>query len=198
MTDATYTLEIVRGQANAWTFGLGQSGQYRYAAISAATQAAPCVLTAASHGVPEGWVYTVEGARGMTALNRPEYSLAKVLDPDRLEINDLNTTNAPPYSGGGVIRYEVPMDLSDVVAARAQLRAGVGVAAALLTLTLEPGEGLSLDVQRSAVELEVSEAQATALAVESGVWDLELLTAAGAVIKPLRLSRFVVLPEATA
>jgi hypothetical protein len=49
------------------------TGTYTTKAISAITKATPAVITAAAHGVPNGWPVAVVGVQGMTQINATRY-----------------------------------------------------------------------------------------------------------------------------
>lgn len=173
----SYELVIRRGKTERWSFQLGES-ELQYAVVQAATAAAPCVLTtAAPHGLPEGWPYRITGARGMTALNRPDYLDARVLSATTLEVNDLNTSGSPAYTGGAVLTFNEPMDLTGF-SARGHLRASDDGS---LLADLSPY--LTVDTSLHAVLLELPAVFTAALSLTAKVYDIELYDLAGEVVE---------------
>ena len=192
MSTARIDLDIRRGETFSRVLRWGQP-TFSYADISAATQAAPCVLTAIAHGLPDGWQFRVQGAKGMTELNSPDgaYWTAKVRDPDTVEINDLVTKNARPYSGGGVLVYNPPVDLTGYSAAL-HIRESVTDAVPAVTL-VSPNysplptagtvvnPGVVLDDTANTITVQMPANTTAALAFDSAVYDLELVSADGIV-----------------
>lgn len=91
------------------------------AAITAITNAAPAVITATAHGVPNGWPVAVVSVVGMTQINASRYPPsgrdmhnATVLTPDTLALNDVNSADWPAYASGGFVVYSAPQTLTGV------------------------------------------------------------------------------------
>lgn len=70
------------------TFELAASGS----AITGATQATPCVITAVAHGFSNGDTVKIDGVSGMTELNGQIYTVTNKAD-DTFELEDDNTTD---------------------------------------------------------------------------------------------------------
>lgn len=142
----TYRMVIHRGKTESWRFMLGDTGAIVFKPVTAATQAAPCVITAPGHDLLPGWPYRIIGAKGMTVLGRVGYIAAKPLDADMLELVALNTLNQPAYTGGAVLQYEAPLDI-----AGATVVGGMAPVAGGANFDLAPY--LSLDTASSSVDL---------------------------------------------
>jgi hypothetical protein len=180
-------LEIEQGRTFSQTIAPSQS-RFAYRQIQAATQAAPCIITtSAPHGLPDGWLFAISDAKGMVELNSPQdedcrplpnYS-AIVIDEATLELNDLNASAFRPYSGGGIITYKLPMDLSGFTAA-AQVRKTIDSEEVLLSLTTENG-GIVIDEADATITLQATAVQTAAIDWLDGVWDLEITSADGIV-----------------
>ena len=167
--------------------------------ISAASQAAPCVLTVPNHGVPPGWPFAISGAKGMTALNRGDLDEdrdlyeAIVVDANTIRLNTLNAAALPAYTGGGVVEYFLPEDLSVYTEAESQWRAQLAATTAFETLKKTTGE-IVLDNTNKLITLQLTDAVRTAdLPITGGVYNLILTPAAGAKIvlipnSPVRVS----------
>lgn len=91
------------------------------AAITAITNAAPVVITAPAHGVPNGWPASVVSAGGMTEINATRYPPvqrdlhnATVLTTDTVAFNDVNSADWAAYTSGGFLVYAEPQSLTGV------------------------------------------------------------------------------------
>lgn len=85
--------------------------------ITGATQASPCVITAASHGYSDGDVIWINGVGGMTELNAGYYKVASSTT-DTFEITDLDdvgidATGYAAYILGGVVTLQEAVDTVD-------------------------------------------------------------------------------------
>lgn len=177
-----------------------QSTDRAYRDISAATKAAPCVITAAAHGLPPGWPYAIAGARGLTQINRGNLTDdrdlydAKVLNSETLEINELNSSALTEYTGGGVIEYFIPESLAGYTEAEAQFRRALTDTQPFATLTKTAGD-IVLDDAAKLITLQLDATETAALVAQAGldgIWNLVFTTAAGVKVEvvpnsPLRL-----------
>jgi hypothetical protein len=172
-------LAICPGKTFTKVFRWGQSRRV-YKPITAASQAAPCVLTATGHGMPDGWAYQVKGAKGMTQLNTPldGYRQAIVVDPNTVEINELDATNLDAYEGGGVLSYPMPVDLAGYTA-RMHIRRNVHDASPVLALT-SPTD-IVLDNTLKTITVSIGATATAALPEMEGVYDIEMVAAGGQV-----------------
>jgi hypothetical protein len=160
--------EITIGKA--WSLELRHAQDIKaYRTISAATQAAPCVLTVEGHGLPEGWPVWITGAQGMTALNRdpgPEHDregwLAIIVDDDHIELNRLNASRLPAYVANSA-RLETfpPADLTGHSARWRLLRSDTDSGSALITKTSPTG--IALDNTDKLIRVNVSADDTTGL-----------------------------------
>ena len=71
-------------------------------AITAATQANPCTLTTAAHGLDDGDEIQVDGVVGMTELNGRRYHVY-VVDATHLQLRNVDSTGFTAYSSAGTI-----------------------------------------------------------------------------------------------
>lgn len=144
---------------------------YVYKAIGAIQKTAPLHLTVAAHGLAGDWPTWIEGAAGWGELNRDKrlqpFRLAKVLDADTLEFNDLNGLGR--NASGGTLVYQPPVDLTDCTA-RMDIRDSAGVL--LLSLTTENGRLVIAAPGRLIITL--TAAETTAITWSAGSYDLEL------------------------
>jgi len=72
--------------------------------ITAATQANPCVITAAGHGLNDGDEIKITGVVGMTELNNRRYRVT-FLGASTFELRDVDSTGFTAYVSGGSITF---------------------------------------------------------------------------------------------
>jgi len=70
-------------------------------AITAATQANPCQITAASHGIPDGQTITITGVSGMTEINDLDFT-ATYVDGNNFTIG-VDSSSYTAWSSGGYV-----------------------------------------------------------------------------------------------
>lgn len=93
------------------------------APITAITNSAPVQITAAAHGVTDGWPVAVVGVQGMVQINSTRYPPAgrdwrrsTVVDANTIAINSDSSADWSTYLAGGYLVYSTPVDLADVIA----------------------------------------------------------------------------------
>lgn len=196
------TITVRRGSAEAIPIRI-ESSEWRYASITNIAQSAPVGITAPAHGIPDNWRGAVMNVRGPTVLNAEnnpptdrELRVMRRVDADTLEINDLNGAGLRPYVSGGQIAFRAPLDLSQYIAARMNVRDKVG-GALLANYTTDSGR-LEIDPGNEALWLRLQEDDTLALTRPSNVFDIELIRGNG---DPDRVcaadSVLTVLPETT-
>lgn len=178
MSGARYDFDIPRGKSFSKVLRWGQSRK-TYKAISAATQAAPCMLTVTGHDIPDGWVFTIQGVKGMTALNSSTPYKAIVEDANTLELNDVDASGYPAYTTGGHIVYNTPVDLTGYTA-RMHIREAADSSTTLLELTTE-NDRIDIDTTNYTITLTMTAATTAAITWEEAVYDLELISSGGTV-----------------
>jgi hypothetical protein len=155
-----------------------------YKPITGITQAAPCIVTAVGHGLPDGWRVAVVSVKGMTQINAStppkdnEYVVAKVLTSDTVELNTVNASGYKPYVSGGYLQYNAPKDLAGYVA-RMTIKDKVG-GTELMSLTTANSRIL-LDNTTKTIMLEIDAVDTAAITWKKGVYDLELESSSGVV-----------------
>lgn len=105
---------------------------YNYAAITAITNTAPAIVTATSHGIPDGWRTAVVSVKGMTQINAEnsppkdsDYVDVKVTDPNTVSLNAVNAAGFKVYASGGYLQYRKPVNLTGYTA-RMAIKDSVG------------------------------------------------------------------------
>lgn len=176
---ATFTA-VFRWESKLWT----------HKAISAISKAAPARVTAPTLP-PDGWRAWVTGCKGMTQINAEASDLGiplydkdahkvTLFDATNLDLNDVNSVNFGTYTSGGVLSWKTPNDLAGYTA-RMQIRDSVDATAFLIELT--NASGIAINNTTKTITVTLSAAQTAAITWESAVYDLELVSAGGAVTR---------------
>ena len=170
-------LIIRKGSTFLWTLRPETAAQ-KYIPITAITMTETGVrLAAETHGMVEGWRCRVSRCKGLTRLNTvdedhpraSDYFQVTVVDADTVEINDQNTTGDKDYTGGGILQYGVPMDLTGCVV-RAQIRHSDGSSTVLLDL--EPY--ITVDDVNFRIDFDVPDTATSTLVGNHGVLGVEI------------------------
>lgn len=156
-----------------------------YKPITGITQAAPAQITATGHGVPAGWrvaIVSVKGMLGINAKNTPprssEYHAATVVSANAISLNDVNSSDYSPYTSGGYVQYNTPVDMAGF-AARMTIKDRVG-GTVLETLT-NANAKIVLDNTAKTITILLDAATTAAYTWVKGVYDLEMVSAGGVV-----------------
>lgn len=172
-----------------------------YKPIQAISQAAPVQITAAGHGLPDGWRVAVTNVKGMTQINASDpsrirdkdYHQATLVDGNNITLNDVNASGFSAYTSGGVLQYNTPVNLTGFsFALRLKTKAGGTLLASNLladaplnTLTV------SVDLTLHTITPVFSAAATTALAGTSGVYELEAISPdTTPIVTPLLAGKF--------
>lgn len=155
--------------------------------VSAISQAAPSVVTATAHGIPDGWQVAVVSAKGMTQINAVNYPprgadwhRATVLTPDTVQLNTVNSADYAAYTSGGFLVYATPASLAGATGVLT-IRDAPLTGTVLAALTSSPAAGLTLNDTTK----QILPVLATAgLTWTVGYYDL-VITGAGGVITQL-------------
>lgn len=192
MTAATKDYTITRGETFNRTVRWG-AGNTVFKPVSSVTPGAPCALNVPGHGLTDGWPFSVSGVTGTTDLNGGPYQ-ATVVDPDNLQISDLDGSSFRPYKSGGVVSYNAPVDLTRMTA-RLDIRRRLSDPAPLVELTTENG-GISLDPVLNTINFTLTSDQTTALAAATTTGVYALYLYAGTVATPLLSGNITLVTEA--
>jgi hypothetical protein len=184
-----------------------ESGNLGYAAISAVAQSAPARITAAEHGIPDGWRVAVVNVAGMTEINaevsRPgatpkDSAFVRVtrVDDDTLDLNSVNAAGFRAYKSGGQVVFWQPLDLTQYEGARMEVKNKVGGNRLAFWSTAD--NTLDLDQVNQCLWLKLSDEETAEIEWASGVFDIELLRSGGEVDALCSAdSTITVLPEVT-
>jgi hypothetical protein len=156
-------------------------------AITAITKAAPPVITAAGHGMPDDWEAAVVSAGGMRQINAENYpprgrdwKRARAASSDTVKLLDCNSAEYTTYTSGGFLVFSTPMVLTGVTA-RLIVRDAPLTGNILATLTSSPAAGLTINTTTKTVTASLATA---ALTWSTGYYDLELTEVSGRITQP--------------
>jgi len=156
-----------------------ESARKVYKTITGITQAAPCVVTAVGHSVPDGWRVKVTNAGGMTQINSTTaYKLATLKTADTIEFNDINSVGYTAYTTGGVIEYNDPVTLTGYTA-KMQIRTTL-TADVLLELT-DANSKIILDNTNKTIAINITAVETAAFTFGTAIYSLELTDGSGVV-----------------
>jgi allophanate hydrolase subunit 2 len=172
-----------------------ESSTIKYATITGITQAAPCVIAATAHGVPAGWRFQITNVAGMTELNSTEnHQIASAVTADTITMNAVNSLGYKAYTTGGVVSYNMPVDLTGYTA-RMQIRAKITDTAPLEELTTVNGK-IQIDTIGKSIILLVDAPTTAAYTFSSGVYSLEMVSPTG-VVTQLTAGTITLIKEVT-
>lgn len=178
-----------------------ESLPFVYKAITGITKAGPCVITAASHGLKDGWRAAVTGAGGMRQINARqippranEFHKVTYIDANSVSFNDVDSSNYTAYTSGGFLVYYTPVSIASFTA-RMMIRATVESTGGPLESLVSPTD-IVLDDTNHTITITIPAADTAAYTFDTGVYDLELVSAAGVVTKLLS-GNIIVLEEVT-
>lgn len=147
--------------------------------ITGISQAAGAVVTAAAHGVTDGWRVAVVSAGGMRQINaenyppqEDEFTSATLLTSSTLKLNNVNSLGYTAYTSGGALVYYTAVDMTGYTA-RLTIRDQIG-GTSLLALT--SSSGITLDNTLKTITIDITAAQTAAMTWSEGVYDLELVS----------------------
>lgn len=158
-----------------------ESSTKAYANITGITKAAPCVITAANHGIPAGWRFLVSDVSGMKDINSSDYYIASEVTNDTITVDTLNSSSFAAYTTGGVVTYNVPNNLGGVTA-KMQIRPTLASDTVILELTSSNGK-IVLNNTDKTITILISATDTALLSFTSAVYSLELTTSGGEVIQ---------------
>jgi hypothetical protein len=189
---AIVNLCIIQGSTFSKVLRWGQSTK-TYKAITAITRAAPAVVTATGHGIPNGWPVLINNVEGMEEINSTTHRKATVLTVDTIELNEVNAAGFTAYEDGGVVEYNTPVDLTGFTA-RLQMRSSLNDETVQMELTTENG-GISISTANYTITLNISAADTADIDWTTAVYSLEMIS--GSVVTQIAEGSVTVSKEVT-
>lgn len=184
---ATKTLDLTIVQGKTFTLPIRwEEKPIVYKAITNITRTAPAVITAATHGLVNGWRCAVVSVKGMTEINAEDpnklrdsdYHEATVIDADTVELNDINAADFRAYASGGYLQYNTPVDLAGFTARMSIKDKKGGTELFRLDST---NARIVIDNVAKTITLTISATDTAALTWLRGVYDLEMVSGTGVV-----------------
>ncbi len=145
-----------------------------YKPISGITKSAPVEVSCVGHDIPIGWRAKITNVVGMKEINSSDtyHQVTDVLT-DSFKINAINAVGYGDYTSGGIVEYNMPVDLTGVTA-RMHLREKLESAATILELTTENG-GIIVNNTDKTITIFISATATAALNFTTAVYSLELV-----------------------
>lgn len=150
-----------------------ESGEKVYVPITNITKAAPVVVQADNHGVPQGWRVKITGCAGMKEINSDSYVTATIVTTNNITVNSINALSYTTYTGGGVVEYNKPVDLTNMTG-RMQIRQKLDDPTVIKELTSANG-GIVVDNTTKTIQLLISATDTAAFTFQSAVYSLEIV-----------------------
>jgi hypothetical protein len=151
-----------------------------YIPVTDIAKSAPLVVTAPNHGVPLEWRVKFTNILGMTDLNSSDtYYQVTSKTTDTLTINSINSLGFKTYTGGGIVEYNTPIDLTGF-SARMQLRSNINDDTVIEELTTENGK-INISNVNKTITLTIPAATTTNYTFSTAVYSLEMISSGGQV-----------------
>ena len=150
-----------------------ESSSKGYKTITGISNTAPVVITSTAHGIPVDWRIKLSNIVGMTEMNLGDtYQLVTGITSNTLTINAINALSYRSYVSGGVIEYNLPVDLTGFTG-RMQLRSDIDSTVVIAELTTANG-GVSIDNTLKNITLMISSGTTATFNFITAVYNLEL------------------------
>lgn len=151
-----------------------------YKPITAITKSAPLVITAIAHAVPVEWRVKFTNISGMTDLNSTDmYHQVTGVTADTITINSVNSLGFKEYVSGGVVEYNLPVDLTGYTA-RMQIRAKIDDPVVIQELTTENGR-INISNVSKTITMNIPAATTAGYTFSTAVYSLEMISSGGQV-----------------
>lgn len=171
-----------------------ESSTIVYVPITSITKAAPVVITAPAHGVPVEWRVKFSNIGGMVELNSSDtYYQVTETTTDTITLNAVNSLGYKAYTQGGVVEYNKPIDLTNVIA-RMQIRAKLEDTAVIQELTTENGM-IAIDNVKKTITLTIPATTTALYSFSTAVYSLELVI--GGQVTPFIQGNITLVKEVT-
>lgn len=152
-----------------------ESATKAYALITGITKSAPVVITSVGHGIPVGWRAKITNVLGMKEINSAEtYHTVTGATSDSVTINTINALGYTDYTSGGVLEYNVPVNLTGYTA-RMQLRLKLEDPEVLYEMTTE-NSGIIINNIDKTITLSIPASATTLFNFSSCVYSIELIS----------------------
>lgn len=148
-----------------------------YKPITNITKSAPVVITAIGHNIAVGWRCRITGVAGMKQINSSDdipYYVVTDVTTDSVTLNAINSTQFQAYTGGGILEYNKPVDMTGYTA-RMQIRSKVDSPDIIEELTTENG-GILIDNINHTIIINISANKTQNMTFTNAVYSVELVT----------------------
>lgn len=171
-----------------------ESSLKNYIPITNISKSAPLVVTTASHSIPANWRVKITVTNGMKELsNALDYITVTSTTGTTLTFNSINSISYTTYVSGGMIEYNVPIDLANTTA-RMQIREKASSSVIIDELTTTNGK-LVIDNTLKEITIIVSATATAAYNFTSAAYNLEIVQ--GSTVIPLLFGNVILEREIT-
>ena len=153
-----------------------------YVPITNISKSAPLVVTTAGHTIPANWRVKITVTNGMKEIsNAIDYLTVTSVTGNTLTFNSINSISYTTYVSGGMIEYNVPIDLANTTA-RMQIREKSSSSVVIDELTTANGK-LVIDNALKEIRILVPATVTAAYNFTSAAYNLEIVQ--GSTVIPL-------------
>ena len=170
-----------------------ETGTKLYAPITNINRSAPMVIQSPGHQIPQGWRVKVSGASGMKEVNTGDYIIVSSKDSNSLTFNEINAISYTQYTGGGVLEYHQPQDLTGYTA-RMQIRPSLTSNVIIKELSTENGS-ITVNNTAKTITLSIPAAETQLFDFKTAVYSLEMIN--GSTVVPFMVGSVSLVREAT-
>lgn len=157
-----------------------ESSYKTYIPITDASRSAPLVVTAPGHGVPLNWRVKFTNILGMTDLNNnEEYNQVSSLTANTVTINNINSLGFKPYTSGGILEYNTPIDMAGYTA-RMQIRESIDSTVVIQELSTANNK-IVIDNTKKTITLNIPASTTSTFTFTTAVYGLNLTSGGGQV-----------------
>lgn len=172
-----------------------ESSTKAYALVTGITKSAPVVITAPTHGIPVGWRTKITNVLGMKEINSSEnYHVVTASATNTITINSVNSLGYTDYTSGGVLEYNMPVDLAGFTA-RMQIRDKLDSDTFIIELTTE-NSGIAINNTDKTITLNITATNTALFTFNTAVYSLELVSSGG-IVTPFANGTLTLVKEVT-
>lgn len=172
-----------------------ESNEKVYKPITNISKSAPVIITVPGHSTVNNWRIKLTDIGGMKELNSPtNYHTCTVVDQDTLTINNINSLSYTAYTTGGVVEYNLPINLAGMTA-RMQIRPKIDSDTVIYELTTQNG-GIVLDNTAKTIALNIPAATTAEFQFSQAVYSLEIISSGG-IVTPFASGQISLIKEVT-
>ena len=163
-----------------------ETAPLKWVPITAIGQVAPMLVTAAGHGLTDGWKAAIVNVLGMLDANAKylpprdsDFQPCTFISATQVAFNTVSAANFDAYVSGGYVVYYTPVNLVGYTA-RMTIKDKIG-GTVLATLVMQAGTGFVIDTAAQTITMTITATDTAGYTWLKGVYDLEMVDGSGIV-----------------